>query len=172
MAIVCKEAAEEYIAVNNDFEIYAPLVMNSDIILISSDKIKEVGMTANKGFHKDFIIQKYSDVKLHEMNAQALPYSYETGRVDAVIMDITKLGDLKGKVIEPSKEDYVTYVLIVKSDYIKTNEFREFVSSYNEAIERLTNSEEITDYMMEYSNLNERRREEWKVKLLRINGPN
>lgn len=170
MAIVCKEAAEEYIRINDDFEIYAKLVQNSDIILESDRPIKKVGYTQNKNFHMEFIKNKYGNVELHEMNAQSLPYSYEVGRVDAVIMDITKLGILEGKVIQPSEDDFTTYVLIVKKDYKDTNEFLSFVKAYNKAIDELYKENYGNKYTIEYSNLTEGRRQEWKVKLLKIDG--
>ncbi len=173
MAIVCKEAAEEYVKQNPDFEILAPLVMNSDIILESDREIKKIGFTANKWFHRDFLIDKYGDeVELFEMNAQSLPYSYEVGRIDAVIMDITKLGILEGKVLQPSDDDYVSYVLIVKSIYKKTDEFRLFVNAFNDAVKQLNENKKYQKYINEYSNLTERRRSEWKVKLLKIDGLN
>jgi len=50
MAIICKDAAEEYIKNDTNFEIEAPVVKNSDIFLMDTDIPKRIGVTQKRDY--------------------------------------------------------------------------------------------------------------------------
>lgn len=170
MAIVCKDAAKKYIDTSPDFEVIGPVIMNSDIVLESDREIKSVGITSKKNYHRDFVHELYGeDVEVVELMPQSLPYVYETARVDAIVTDISKYtSNIKGKVKSPSQEDYVTNVLIARSDFIGTKEYKDFVEKYNKIVNELNSEDLPTDYIDKKTNLDERSYEYWKVKLLTI----
>lgn len=170
MAIVCKDAAKKYIDTSPDFEIIGPVIMNSDIVLESTRHITSVGITSKKSYHRDFVRELYGkDVEIIELMPQSLPYVYETARVDAIITDITKFtSNIKGEVKSPSQEDYVTNVLIARSDFIGTKEYKDFVNKYNEIVNELNSEGLPIDYIEKKTNLDEGSYEYWKVKLLTI----
>jgi hypothetical protein len=58
----------------------------------------------------------------------ALPYLYEQGNVDGVVIDVLKSLGLKGKHLRlsPDNTDVVTYVLVVSKKFYGGEEFQQF----------------------------------------------
>lgn len=171
MAIVCKEAAKDFMTANPDFKIVAPVVMNSDIIVESKPDVESVGVTNNKGFHIEFAKDIYGDdVKVMGMNPNALPYAYGNGQIDAMIIDITIYNEetMPGKVRKPSDQDYVSNVLIANNDFMGTEEFEKFIEEYNNVVMKINRNGLPMKYIKEETFLNERSLEYWNVDLVKI----
>lgn len=173
MAVVCKEAAEDFMTADPDFEIVGPVVMNSDIIVETEDReVKIVGITNNKDFHIDFAKDLYGEnIRIHEMKPNSLPYAYRNNQIDAMIIDINLYNEetMEGVVRHPTKGDYVSNVLIADSDFMKTQEFKDFIVEYNKTVEEINLEGLPMEYINEKTYLNERSMKYWKVKLLAIN---
>lgn len=172
MAIVCKDAAKDFMTAAPEFEIVGPVVMNSDIVVEAEDRsVKIVGITNNKNFHKDFARDLYGkDVIIKEMNPNSLPYAYGNEQIDAMIIDITVYNDenMEGRVRQVSDEDYLTNVLIANSEFTNTKEYRSFVEEYNIIVDRLNQEGLPMKYIEEKTYLNERSVENWNVELMKI----
>lgn len=172
MAIVCVEAAQDYIKANPDFEIVAPVIYNSDIIVESDREIKKVGVTNNKNFHKDFAKKTYGEnVEVIEIIPNSLPYAYNNGQIDAMIIDITAYNPktMEGTVRQVSEKNYVSNVLIARSDFKKTKIFEDFIEKYNEAVDKINKQGLPVEFIQSNTNIDERSLKYWKVILTKIN---
>lgn len=172
MAIVCVEAAQDYIKANPDFEIVAPVIYNSDIIVESDREIKKVGVTNNKNFHKDFAKKTYGEnVEVIGIIPNSLPYAYNNGQIDAMIIDITAYNPktMEGTVRQVSEKNYVSNVLIARSDFKKTKIFEDFIEKYNEAVDKINKQGLPVEFIQSNTNIDERSLKYWKVILTKIN---
>ena len=62
----------------------------------------------------------------------------EDEQVDAAVLDITKAAEVSDIPTMPlSDNDYISYVLIVDKEFEQTEAFRNFIESYNKAVEKL-----------------------------------
>lgn len=173
MAIVCKEAAKEYLRNVEGFELVSPAAMNSDIFIIKEEEPKIIGMTQDRDYQRDLIKKRFGqDVKIEEIMVSALPYALEKGEVDAIIIDF-----IKGVHIDGIKEstlldkDNTTYVLIANKEFMKTKEFKRFIGKYNESLEELLKDKKLMErQFLSYTKaqLGKGGLEKWKVKLLNI----
>lgn len=172
MAIVCVEAAQDYMKANPDFEIVAPVIYNSDIVVESDRDIKKVGVTNNKDFHKDFAKKIYGeDVEVIGIIPNSLPFAYKNEQIDAMIIDITAYypKTMEGRVRQVSKEDYVSNVLIARSDFMKTKTFDDFIEKYNETVDNINTQDFPVEYIQSETKIDERSLKYWKVILTKIN---
>ena len=173
MAIMCKEAAREYLDNVEDFEVVSNITMNSDIFIIKNDDPKVIGMTQDRDYQIDLIKKRFGEnVEIAAMMVNALPYALEKGEVDAIVIDY-----IKGVHLDGIKEDtvidgdYTTYVLLSNSEFMKTKEFKKFIKIYNKSLEELLSDKEILNsHFLRYTetNLEKGGLKKWKIKLLNI----
>jgi hypothetical protein len=103
MAIMCKEAAKDYLENVEDFEVVSNITMNSDIFIIKNNNPKVIGMTQDRDYQIDLIKARFGkNVEIASMMVNALPYALEKGDVDAIIIDF-----IKGIHVNGIKEDTV-----------------------------------------------------------------
>ena len=118
----CPHIAKHTIENNEDVEIYGPVLMNGETIVYKKDwaDVKNVGITQGRQQEK------------------AILYAMEDEQVDAAILDITKAAEVSDIATMPlSDNDYISYVLIVDKEFEQTEAFRNFIESYNKAVEKL-----------------------------------
>lgn len=170
LAIVCKEAAKDYMETNPDFQEIGPVIYNSDILVEKNYPVKKIGITANKDFHKDFAIEIYGeDIEIYNIIPNGLPYALEQDEVDAIIYDLSKMNEeIHGNLKELSSKDYVTNIMIGRKDFLKTKEYISFKEEYNKMVEKIQMEEIPKKYIEEYTNLDERSLKYWRVKLEKI----
>ena len=173
MAIMCKEAAKEYLENVEDFQVVSDITMNSDIFIIKNNNPKVIGMTQDRDYQIDLMKKRFGeDVEIAAMMVNALPYALEKGDVDAIVIDF-----IKGVHVNGIKEDtvidgdYTTYVLLSNSEFMKTREFKKFIKTYNKSLEELLSDKEILNsHFLRYTetNLEKGGLKKWKIKLLNI----
>lgn len=174
MAIICKEAAGEYIKVDKNFEIIGTLVQNSDVFLIRSPKPSKIGITQNRDYQKGLIASTYPQAEAVEIIGSALPYALTSSQVDAVLIDAVKTIGLAGNIKEANVQEAVdTYVLIVDKEFKKTQTYETFVERYNQSAEALQDKKELIKTIEAYKKRDLTNKEmemvkNWKLKLLPI----
>ncbi|WZL73268.1 ABC transporter substrate-binding (seleno)protein SaoB [Clostridiaceae bacterium 35-E11] len=173
MAIVCVDAAEEFVKNVEGFEIYSPCVQNSDLFVLQGGNPKKIGITQNRKYQGKLVKDYFGeDVKIVPMIHQALPYSLEKGQLDGIVIDVTKAIHLKGdKYPTMMGDDYTTYVLIVNQEFKKTKAFKDFIRLYNQSVQKLNGDEKKLKKHFQYytkSVSQEGGLEKWKIKLLSI----
>ncbi|MGB5823711.1 MAG: ABC transporter substrate-binding (seleno)protein SaoB [Proteocatella sp.] len=174
MAIICKDAAREYIKVDKNFEIIGTLVQNSDVFLTRSAKPSKIGITQNRAYQNGLITSSYPEAEAVELLGSALPYALTSKQVDAVVIDAVKTIGLAGNVKEYKLQEPVdTYVLIVDKKFKKTQAYETFVEFYNQSAEALQDKNELIKTIETYKKRDLTNKEmemvnKWKLKLLPI----
>lgn len=173
MAIVCKEAASEFISNLDDFEIISDTMQNSDIFVMKTTTPTKVGIVQGRYYQNDLVKSRFGDdVEIVPMIAQALPYALENRQVDAIVIDYIKSVHLDGiKEDTTISGDYTTYVLLAKKGYKDTREFKKFEDNYNKSLNQLQNDDNLMQKHFEkYTKapLEEGGFNKWKIKLLSL----
>lgn len=136
---------------NDDFEIYGPVVMNAEVIAYKKEigNIHKLGIGQKREHLHKFARESYKQVsEVVEMSPISLPYSLEGGQIDGAVLDITKAILLPGFNFLPiSKDDYISYSLVVRKDIIGTKDFEDFLTAYNNTIEELNKVETLKKYI-------------------------
>ena len=55
LAVICKEAAIEYVKADKDFEIAGTVVQNSDFLLLKNTDPIKFGISQNRKYQKDLV---------------------------------------------------------------------------------------------------------------------
>lgn len=145
MAIYCSHIALHTIEENENVMIYGPVVMNAEVICYKKDweAVRTVGISQGRQAQKEQAKKTYPQIQeFREITQKGILYSLENGQVDAAIQDLTKAAKVPEYASKPlSREDYISYVLVVDKEFARTEAFADFISSYNKAVEKLNRSE-------------------------------
>jgi hypothetical protein len=136
---------------NDDFEIYGPVIMNAEVIAYKDDieNIHRIGIGQKREHLHKLVKKSYKQVEeIVELSSISLPYSLEGGQIDGAVLDITKAALLPELNFIPlSKDDYISYSLVVRKDIIKTKDFEDFLTAYNKVVEELNQIELLREYI-------------------------
>lgn len=175
LAIVCKEAAGKFIENDSRFEIVGPCVKNSDIFVLREGiKPKKIGLTQNRVYQEQLVKNTFGkECEIVPTMAAALPYVLEKDRVDGIVVDAVKGMSVSGVKQRISKEDYVTYVLVVRKDFKEKPIFNKFIKLYNDSVNELQLKDVLFKQLRSYidksisiENINEWSK--WRVEFLEI----
>ena len=137
----CPHIAKHTIENNEDVEIYGPVLMNGETIVHKKDwaDVKNVGITQGRQQEKALAKAAYPQIEeFDEITQKGILYAMEDEQVDAAVLDITKAAEVSDIPTMPlSDNDYISYVLIVDKEFEQTEAFRNFIESYNKAVEKL-----------------------------------
>ena len=141
MAFYCNHMALNLVRENPNFEIYAPIIMNAEVLAYKGNlkDIHIVGISHKREHLHNLIRDTYKHIEdIIQITPVALPYSLETSQIDGAVLDITKASLLPNLNFSPiSEEDYISYCLVVRKDIIGTKAFNEFKTYYNRVVEEL-----------------------------------
>ncbi len=172
IAIICKDAAKQYVNKNSGFEIVGTVVQNSDIFLLSDNNPKKMGVTQNRDYQSELVKKYYKNVEIASLLGTALAYGLESNLVDGVVIDCIKSIGLEGKRKSTTElGDYDTYVLVVSKEFKKSKEYSDFIKLYNKSVDDLNNKATFKKALKEYKNIRNIDMEEinnWKLKFLKI----
>lgn len=147
----CPHIAKHTIENNKDVEIYGPVLMNGETIVYKKDwnDVKKVGITQGRQQEKSLAKATYPQIQeFDEITQKGILYAMEDGQVDAAILDVTKAAEVSEcSTMRLSENDYISYVLVVDKEFEQTNEFYDFIESYNKAIEKLSAPSYLADLL-------------------------
>ncbi|WFD11170.1 ABC transporter substrate-binding (seleno)protein SaoB [Tepidibacter hydrothermalis] len=155
LAIICEDAAEEFIRNNDEFKIVGSCVKNSDVFILKDNKsIKKIGIAQNRKYQQELVKAKFgSSCQVYPMTATALGYALENNTLDAILIDSLKSWKLDGKKeISNYNKDYITYVMVVNKGFEKKDLYKEFINHYNEAIMDLKDEKSLKKQLSNYMN--------------------
>lgn len=141
----CAHMARFMTEKNKDIMIYGAVIMNGEVIVHKKPwhEVKTLGIMPGRKDLKTLTERTYPQIKsFHEITEKGILYAMEDGQIDAAVLDITKakkLGDYHRMPV--SDEDYISYVLVVEKDFLETEAFEDFINAYNDAAERLNETE-------------------------------
>lgn len=97
IAIICKDAAKQYVNATSEFEIVGTVVQNSDIFLLKKNSPKKMGIIQNRNYQSELVKKYYENVIVSPLLGTALAYGLESNLVDGVVIDCIKSIGLEGK---------------------------------------------------------------------------
>lgn len=117
--------------------------MNAEVVCYKGkwDDIKTVGISQGREQEKVLAKRTYPQIEnFMDITQKGILYTLEGGQVDAVIQDITKAAKVSEYSCRSiSADDYISYVLVVKKEFVETDAFTDFIKSYNRAVDKLNN---------------------------------
>ncbi|SDZ07391.1 ABC transporter substrate-binding (seleno)protein SaoB [Tindallia californiensis] len=146
MAIVCPDAAQRLIEKDPRYQIVGPVLANSDMLVKHPSKsVKKIGITQNRWYQKEIIEKQFGEeVEVAAMLPAALPYAYEMGEVQGIVVDITQGIYLPGEHLPGyKKSERITYVLIARDGIMETQEAQFFLELWQEAMDELKDMETL-----------------------------
>lgn len=151
VAFYCSHIAKHTVENNKDVMIYAPVIMNSELIVYQKDwkDIRELGVLQGRKQEQKLAKETYPQIeKMHEISQKGIAYSLEDGQIDGAILDITKAVYFPSYSRKPlADRDYISYVLVVDKEFEKTEAFQEFIRAYNLAVEKLQDAKYLAKCM-------------------------
>lgn len=129
--------------------IYGPVIMNAEIICYKNDweDVKVVGVSQGREQEKEQAAKTYPQIeKFQDVTQKGILYTLEDEQVDAVIQDLTKSAVVPQYPTMPlSSTDYISYVLVVDKKFAQSEEFADFIHSYNKAVDKLNEPEYLAE---------------------------
>lgn len=173
LAIICKDAASEYVKVDKNFEIVGVLIKNSDLLLKRDRSPQKIGVTQNRNYQKKLANSMYKNAEIVEIISNALPYAIYNDIVDSAILDGVKALGLEEDVEYP-KIETETYVLIVNKSFKKKEAYSAFVKAYNKSVNELRDKAALIDTIEKYKGIELSQKDKdviktWNLKFLEIN---
>lgn len=147
----CTHIAKHTVENNKDVEIYGPVIMNAETIVYKGDwdKVSRLGVTQGREQSKSLASKTYAQIEgFNEITQKGILYAMEDEQVDAAILDVTKAAEVSSYNCRPlSDTDYISYVLVADKEFIQSDEFADFIKSYNKAAERLGSREYLAEVL-------------------------
>lgn len=131
--------------------IYGPVVMNAEVICYKGDweEVKTVGISQGREQERRLAEKTYPQIEsFQEITQKGILYALEDRQVDAVIQDVTKAAQVPyydSRML--SKNDYISYVLVVDKEFAETEAFSDFIESYNKAVKKLNEQAYLSERM-------------------------
>ncbi len=173
MAILCAEAAQEFVEVSEgEFQIVGAVMQNSDIFVIAREPAQIFTMVQNKDYQEDLLRKRFGDeARIAPLMVGAVPYALIRGDADAGIMDYTKamLAEDAGALEKTSTYgDYDSFVLVANREFMKSRLYRDFINEFNTASTELAeNKDTLRRQMIDYVGIDikEKGWEEWTIRI-------
>lgn len=178
VALLCSDAAEEFIKNNEEFEVVGPVVKNSDVLILNESNPKKIAVSQKRIKDSEIIKKKFKDqVEIVPTLHNILPYVLEKGEVDGVIIDAKNATFLNG-YDEGAYEiigEYISYVMVVNKKFRGSKEFGNFIEIYNDGVDEINNDYNKLFHAIkliyntgEFSEKEANLWKKWKVEFLKI----
>lgn len=169
MAVMCPDAAQRLVEKDPRFEITGPVLLNSDVLVIrpGADPAK-IGVAHKRQYQEKFVKERFSGTcTTVPMLPAGLPFAFERGIVDGVVIDVLKAFAIPGERISSSGNgtDLVTYVLVARRELTPGFLYRQFMERYKQAVAELADTGALARAVEGYKEVRwtDREVEEWKA---------
>jgi hypothetical protein len=130
---LCPDAAQNLLKKDNRFVIVSPALVNSQTLVVrKGGNPKRIAYSHKREYQKALIQKRFGkDCEAVPVMPTALPYLYEQGSVDGIVIDVLKGLTLKGDYLRLSGDntDVITYVLVVSKAFQHSGKFPQFVAA-------------------------------------------
>lgn len=147
LGFYCSSAAISMMNQVDGFQLYAPIIMNSEVIATLPDTgtIETVGIPRKRTFLGDLVTRNYPDIsEIREIDRTYIGYSVKLEEVDGAVLDVMDAATTAEEfAYHPlTNQPYISYCMVVREDLIGTDVFHDFLAYYERAIEKLNTTEE------------------------------
>lgn len=156
VAIMCPTAAENLVKKDKRFDIIGPCILNSDIFVLKDNStVKVIGVTQNRDHQDKMVKDKFGvSINISKTLTASLPYAYEKGIVDGILIDFVKAMMINGKKTSSLMDkDNVTYVLVVSKRFQKDKRYDNFMKLFKESVEELNKPEVLKEELYKFKNI-------------------
>ncbi|MGI6487902.1 MAG: ABC transporter substrate-binding protein [Syntrophomonadaceae bacterium] len=153
IAVLCPDAAARLIEKDQRYSVWGPCMVNSDILLGPGTRFGKIGITQHRWYIGDVINRVFGGkVEGVSMLANALPYALAEGKVDAVVIDVSKALrlDWPRQVLQEGS-DTVSYVLVLRKDLEEDDRFTSFLQEYNQQVHKLEDQDYLQRFIEKYA---------------------
>jgi len=174
LAVVCPDAAQRLVEKDPRFEITGPALFNSDVLMIRpGGHPAKVGIAHKRHYQERLVKERFSGgCKAVPMLPAGLPYAFERGIVDGVVIDVLKAFAMPGERISSSANgaDLVTYVFVARKEFTSSLLYRRFMESYERAVAELGEPGTLARAIEGYKEIRwtDREVEEWRALRVRF----
>ncbi len=156
-AIMCPDAAAQFLASNSEFVLLGPITVNSDVVIVhntfvaAKDDAQDVLVgVSHKRQHQVLMAQATfgNTVRIAPMLTQALAYAFKDNKVDAAIVDVSVAKRLQAWIIPQLDENIITQVLVVNKQFAASKDFVLFTRAYKQARPQLLATYATTQLML------------------------
>ncbi|HHW41641.1 MAG TPA: hypothetical protein GXX19_10965 [Syntrophomonadaceae bacterium] len=149
LAVLCPDAARVLVAKDKRYQIVGPVLVNSDVVVVrNQEQPRKIGITQNRWYQKKIIRSLFGEeCQVVPMLPEGLPYAYQKGHVDGVVLDVEKALQLPGTRISTrvNNQDLVTYVLVARRAFMHDPRFPRILQGFCKAAVALSNPETLQD---------------------------
>jgi hypothetical protein len=168
LAVICPDAAERLVQKDSRFRIVGPYLFNSEVLVLrSGTEPQRLGVAQRRDRQRDLVRAVCpAGCELQPMLPASLPYAYERGIVDGVVVDFLKAASLAGERIPPTgiEGDQATYVLVVRKEWEVSDRYRLFLEALQRAVTELEEPETLIGAVAAFRGISwtSRETDEWK----------
>jgi len=146
-AVLCPDAAENFLAANKDFILAGPLTYDTEVLVVANPRLKTIGYSNGQERQKENLIAVYGDDPEYvPIIATSLPYALSTGQIDAAVLDIGTAIWLDYTLV-PLKGEEPTTVLVVQKDFYASATYENMLEAIENARVALNNFEAFQEAM-------------------------
>lgn len=146
MGFYCSSAAMAMVNKVDDFVLYAPIILNSEVVatLPETGPPTTIGIPKKRSFLGPLAEEYYPQItEVREIDRTYLSYSLKLEEVEGVVLDVADAAAAEEFVFSPlTDQPYISYCMVVRRDFLNTEVFQDFLKCYESTIERLNTTEE------------------------------
>ncbi len=143
-AVLCPDAAERLIAEDSRYVNLGPLLVNSDVVVVrDKDTARKIGIAQQRWYQAEIARRIFGpDIQIEQIMPTNLGFTYETGVVDGVVIDVQDSVRLEGERISvgDAANPVVTYVLVALKSLPQMDSL---IASLAAAAARLNNAADL-----------------------------
>lgn len=168
LAVICPDAAERLVQKDSRFRIVGPCLFNSEVLVLRPEREPKRLGVAQRRDRQINLLKAFcgESCAVQPMLPASLPYAYERGIVDGVVVDFLKGSSLSGERIPlvGSEGDQATYVLVVRKGWEPSPRYRQFLELLRRAVTDLERPEALIGAVAAFKGVSwtSRETEEWK----------
>jgi hypothetical protein len=168
LAVICSDAAERLVRKDSRFRIAGPCLFNSEVLVLRPGREPKRFGIAHRRDRQRGLLAPFCGAScgMQPMLPASLPYAYERGIVDGVVLDFLKGSSLAGERIPlAGKEgDQATYVLVVRKEWELSHRYRQFLELMRQAVTDLEHPEVLIGAVAAFKGMSwtSRETDEWK----------
>lgn len=134
-AVMCPDAAAEFLAENADFVSFGAIMLNSDVIMLNvpAGMVHKVGLSHKRSHQFVMARAEFGKAESLPMLPVGLPYALKKGEVDAIIVDLGVASELEGEYHAWQGEALPTQILVLRRGFAESEAFADFALAYGRA---------------------------------------
>lgn len=174
VVLMCPDAARRLAEKDTRFEIVGPAVLNSDVLVIRPGAGPgRIGIAHKRRYQERLVKERFpGGCATVPMLPSSLPYAYERGIVDGVVVDVLRAFAISGERIPLSANgaDLVTLVLVASKDFMASSRYRQFMELYERAVAELGDTGTLVRALEGYREIRwtDREVKEWRALRVRF----